>query len=260
MVEFVNLRTPETNRGDEKMKAPEGIPGEMYEEYTMGGEIVMEYNYANDCSDETQEVINNGFTQEVFSKYLEMSKARQQNYYGPTDTWLHESLDKYPTDGKDICIMGSTSPWYEALLIARGAKSCTVIEYSKRKSFHENIEYVQLHEVKGRKFDACFSISSYEHDGLGRYGDPLNPNGDLEAMENTKNLLHDGALLYLAVPIGIDKLVFNVHRVYGEKRINLLLKGWDTLDQYGFFEDSFINNVNGMNGTPYQPIYVLRAQ
>lgn len=31
-------------------------------------------------------------------------------------------------------------------------------------------------------FDAIVSFSGLEHDGLGRYGDPLNPYGDLSAM------------------------------------------------------------------------------
>ena len=29
------------------------------------------------------------------------------------------------------------------------------------------------------KYDVCLSISSFDHDGLGRYGDPLDPSGDL---------------------------------------------------------------------------------
>jgi Caenorhabditis protein of unknown function, DUF268 len=35
-------------------------------------------------------------------------------------------------------------------------------------------------------FDAGFSISSFEHDGLGMYGDPLDPDGDLKAMRKMK--------------------------------------------------------------------------
>ncbi len=31
-------------------------------------------------------------------------------------------------------------------------------------------------------FDMALSISSFDHDGLGRYGDPLDPVGDLKAM------------------------------------------------------------------------------
>ena len=242
------------------MRAPQDIPFKFFDAYTMNGAVKLEYKYANDCSDEIQDFINKGFTQEAFSRYLEMARNRENNYYGPTDQWLHEALDKYPIKGKDVCIMGSTCPWYEAIAIERGANSCTVVEYSPRESFHPDITYIQPHAVGEQKFDACFSISSYEHDGLGRYGDPLNPNGDVEAMANTKSLLNEGGVLYLAVPIGVDKVVFNVHRVYGTKRIDLLLNGWEVMDQYGFFENSFSNNVNGMDGTPYQPVYVLRSQ
>ena len=31
-------------------------------------------------------------------------------------------------------------------------------------------------------FDVALSISSFDHDGLGRYGDPLEPDNDLRAM------------------------------------------------------------------------------
>ena len=36
--------------------------------------------------------------------------------------------------------------------------------------------------VGRQRFALALSISSFEHDGLGRYGDPLNPEGDLAAM------------------------------------------------------------------------------
>lgn len=49
-------------------------------------------------------------------------------------------------------------------------------------------------EVNPRLFDAVVSISSYEHDGLGRYGDPINPDGDLIAMEKTKKMLKEDGL------------------------------------------------------------------
>jgi hypothetical protein len=240
------------------IEAPKGIPGEFFQEYTMNGKVILEYKYANDCSDETQKMINDNFTKEIFDESIQKIKKREQNYYGPTDTWLYESLEKYPVADKNICIVGSTHPWYEAIAISYGVKDCTVIEYSKRETFHENITYKQPQEVGNQKFDVCFSISSYEHDGLGRYGDPLNPNGDLEAMKKTKDLLRKDGLLYLAVPIGFDKLVFNTHRVYGKNRIEKLLDNWEIVDQFGFFDNSFENNVNGRNGTPYQPLYILR--
>ena len=242
------------------MKAPERIPSKFFNEYIMDGDAILEYNYANDCSEETQKLFNDNFKPEIFEQYLEKANKRENFYYGPTDAWLYEALTKYPIEGKDICIIGSANPWYEAIAVSFGAKSCTVIEYSKRESFHESITYLQPHEITEGDFDVCFSISSVEHDGLGRYGDPLDPDGDLKAMENLKNFLKDDALVYFAVPVGLDKVVFNVHRVYGEKRLPKILKGWEEIERFGFFEQSFTNNVNGVNGTPYQPVCVLRKK
>ena len=109
-----------------------------------------------------------------------------------------------------------------------------------------------------KKFDACLSISSFEHDGLGRYGDPLNPNGDLEAMQKMKTLLKPSGLMFLAVPVGIETVWFNVHRIYGEHRFYALIKGWKDLNRYGFNALSFHSTVNDGNSTTYQPVIVLQ--
>ena len=44
---------------------------------------------------------------------------------------------------------------------------------------------------------------SFDHDGLGRYGDPINPDGDLVAMDTVRNVVKEGGVLFLTVPIGI---------------------------------------------------------
>ena len=70
-----------------------------------------------------------------------------------------------------------------------GAKKCIVVEYSDRESFHPLIEYKKPNEHIEDVIDVGLSISSFEHDGLGRYGDPLNPNGDLETMKSISILI-----------------------------------------------------------------------
>jgi len=50
-------------------------------------------------------------------------------------------------------------------------------------------------DASDEKFDAVFSYSSLEHDGLGRYGDPRDPDGDLKRMEKIKGLLKPGQIL-----------------------------------------------------------------
>lgn len=40
--------------------------------------------------------------------------------------------------------------------------------------------------------DFAFSYSSLEHNGLGRYGDPLNPNADLQDVEMLTCIIRPG--------------------------------------------------------------------
>ena len=59
-----------------------------------------------------------------------------------------------------------------------------------------------------------------EHVGLGRYGDPLNPAGDLIAMAELKRVLAPGGTLLFVVPIsGEPRIQFNAHRIYSYRQI-----------------------------------------
>jgi SAM-dependent methyltransferase len=58
-----------------------------------------------------------------------------------------------------------------------------------------------------------------EHVGLGRYGDPLDPEGDRTAIEELKRVLAPGGLLLFVVPIGQPKIMFNAHRIYSYSQI-----------------------------------------
>jgi SAM-dependent methyltransferase len=239
------------------MRPPEEIPQQMLEGYSMGGKVRIEYSYRDDSNADIQDIINKNYTEKVFKESYERIARGEWNYYGQTDYYLYEALNNYPIVDKDICVIGSTHPWYEIMCLNFGARSVTVIEYSERKSFHEKITYLQPHESLDMKFDSCLSISSFEHDGLGRYGDPLNPNGDLEAMQNMKDVLKPEGVMFLAVPVGVDTVWFNVHRIYGEHRFHELIKGWNVLDRYGFHALSFDLTINNGDSTTYQPVVVL---
>lgn len=58
-----------------------------------------------------------------------------------------------------------------------------------------------------------------EHIGLGRYGDRLDPEGDLKAISELKRVLSPGGSLLFAVPIGVPKIMFNAHRIYSFDQI-----------------------------------------
>lgn len=58
-----------------------------------------------------------------------------------------------------------------------------------------------------------------EHIGLGRYGDPIDPDGDLKAISELIRVLAPGGDLLFAVPIGCAKIVFNAHRIFSYDQI-----------------------------------------
>ncbi|MBT8604092.1 DUF268 domain-containing protein [Polynucleobacter paneuropaeus] len=58
-----------------------------------------------------------------------------------------------------------------------------------------------------------------EHIGLGRYGDPLNPMGSINAALELQRILSVGGNLYLALPIGRERICFNAHRVHSPNTV-----------------------------------------
>ena len=59
-----------------------------------------------------------------------------------------------------------------------------------------------------------------EHIGLGRYGDPLDPQGDLKAISELKRVLKPGGQLLFVVPVGSTaKIIFNAHRIYQYQQV-----------------------------------------
>ena len=62
-------------------------------------------------------------------------------------------------------------------------------------------------------------MHTVEHIGLGRYGDPIDPNGDLKAIsELIRVLAKEGNLLFV-VPVGKSLIKFNAHRIYSYDQI-----------------------------------------
>lgn len=236
----------------------ETIPPQLFSGYSMEGKILVETKYRDDSSLQIQRMINSKFTKKQFEENLDKIKKRLTNYYGMTDKWIYQALFDYPIIDKDVAVVGSTAPWYEAMALAFGAKSITVFEYSERPSFHDKICYKHPDECKDVKFDVCINISSVEHDGLGRYGDPLNPKADLQTMLHYKSVVKEDGLMFLAVPVGEDRVYYNVHRVYGNIRFPLLVEKWEPLSYYGFFEGCFESHHNTADATSYQPLVVLK--
>ncbi len=73
--------------------------------------------------------------------------------------------------------------------------------------------------------DVVSLISTLEHIGLGRYGDPLDAEGDVRCMEEVRRVLRPGGHLVLTTPYGYPTVVFNLHRIYDEGRLQMITRG-----------------------------------
>ncbi len=58
-----------------------------------------------------------------------------------------------------------------------------------------------------------------EHIGLGRYGDPVDPDGDLKAMAELARVLAPGGALLFVVPVGRTRIQYNAHRIYSYEQV-----------------------------------------
>ncbi len=58
-------------------------------------------------------------------------------------------------------------------------------------------------------------MHTVEHVGLGRYGDPVDPEGDIKAARELSRVLAPGGSLLFVAPIGKNAVIeFNAHRIY----------------------------------------------
>jgi SAM-dependent methyltransferase len=141
-------------------------------------------------------------------------------------------------------VFGSQEPWAETYLLAAGASEVLTIEYNNLTYEHPALRTLTVAALEEQlaagappQVDVALSLSSFDHDGLGRYGDPLRPEGDLRAMETAWRVLRPGGRLLLSVPVGPDVLVWNLHRRYGARRLPLLLAGWEDVARVGWEEE-----------------------
>ncbi len=78
--------------------------------------------------------------------------------------------------------------------------------------------------------DSIESIScmhTIEHIGLGRYGDPIDPNGDIKAIDELKRVVKKNGNIIFVTPVGKPKIKFNAHRIYSYEQIVSYFEGFE---------------------------------
>ena len=86
---------------------------------------------------------------------------------------------------------------------------------------------------------SCLHVA--EHIGLGRYGDPLDPEGTRKACRELARVLAPGGSLYFALPVGRERLCFNAHRVHDPERVAAMFPDLELVGFAGVDDDGRYN-------------------
>jgi len=81
-----------------------------------------------------------------------------------------------------------------------------------------------------------------EHIGLGRYGDELDPDGDIRGINELKRVLSPGGKLLFVVPVGKPVIRFNAHRIYSYEQIIKYFDGLKLL-KFDLLPDDYNNGL-----------------
>lgn len=84
------------------------------------------------------------------------------------------------------------------------------------------------------------SLCVVEHIGLGRYGDPLDPNGTEKAIAELKRIVAPGGDLFLSIPLDDDnRTYFNAHRAFSENYLQRLFDPFEIIETRYIYGSEF---------------------
>jgi SAM-dependent methyltransferase len=113
------------------------------------------------------------------------------------------------------------------------------IHLSNFKSEHADL--VNLH-FSDDSIESLSCMHVVEHVGLGRYGDPIDYEGDLKAINELKRVIKPGGSLLFVVPTGKPKIMFNAHRIYSYNQIIECFKGFELME-FSLLPDIWTNGM-----------------
>ena len=112
---------------------------------------------------------------------------------------------------------------------------------------------MDMNQIPDGSISSLSSFHAIEHFGLGRYGDPIDPLGHQKAIAEMKRIVCDGGSIYFGVPIGIQRIEFNAHRIFDPLEIIRLFEGFELVefsaidDNDAFHENVAVENYRTLN-------------
>lgn len=89
---------------------------------------------------------------------------------------------------------------------------------------------MNMESIPSDSIQSLSSLHAIEHFGLGRYGDPIDPDGHKKAILEIKRVVAVNGMVILSVPVGLQRLEFNGHRVFDPLTIISMFDGFELLE------------------------------
>lgn len=198
-------------------------------------EILLEKNYTDYCGEFG--LVDGSFIDKDAGVYTKLNK--RSNFQIKKEYMWPIIRDKYTTAGA----VGNyfwQDLWAARLVIASGAKqhfdiasrldgfiahllaAGVDVSMIDVRPFPEKVEHLHaivddatsLRQISDNSIESLSALCSLEHFGLGRYGDPIDPEACFKCFDNIQRKLKKNGRLYISLPIGKERLEFNAHRVF----------------------------------------------
>ncbi|EYC06066.1 hypothetical protein Y032_0078g1175 [Ancylostoma ceylanicum] len=197
-----------------------------------GYSFLYEYKYSNEKAARAQVVWN-----EIAKM---MWKPRKYvGGYGNEGLAVYYAMRDYRLENMTGFVIGSREPWIEVLALRSGASKVYTVEYratrvlgTDRIEYMHPIDFAEKWKENVEKFDFAITFSSIEHSGLGRYGDSIDPIGDIREVQKVMCLLKKGGFFFVGLPRGADAIKYNLHRIYGRMRLSMIMAGYKWVAMY----------------------------
>jgi hypothetical protein len=153
-------------------------------------------------------------------------------HYFHQDLWAARKIFvEHPTEHCDI---GSRVDGFIAHLLV--FMPVTVVDIRPITSNIAGLTFFQddaseLKNIMDNSVRSLSTLHTAEHFGLGRYTDPIDPQGSFKFMASLQRVLAPGGKLYFSVPVGRERVEFNAHRVFDPATI---LRSFSMLDLVSF--------------------------
>ncbi|MCR5833639.1 MAG: DUF268 domain-containing protein [Selenomonadaceae bacterium] len=199
--------------------------------------------YIRQCADNEQFKLLDENQWVFLADCIQEAGSFGQDYFYQ-DMWAAREI--YRSNVKHVYDIASRIDGYIAHLLSMEVQ-VTMLDIRPFKYPIEGLNFIQtnamdMSNIPDNSMETISALCSFEHFGLGRYGDPIDYDGWKKALHEVKRKLKVGGTLYFSVPVGKkEKLVFNAHRIFNPMTIINELAPELVLSEFSYIANWKIN-------------------